>query len=198
MTDNGNGYVEHDFQESLQRSHAAEDLPIWQSIYGKAFFGIVEIVNHRHDREQQRRGIDRSIRLDSGKVIFVDEKIRWRNRKTNRVYEDIALEYVSDRHRDIAGWVCAPILADYIAYAIAPLGICHLLPVLQLQQAWRTHNEEWKKKFICIEAHSRCGNRTWTTLSCCVPPNIVYPAIGSNLHITFEPIDGYERSHHVT
>ena len=52
----------HDFTESLARSHAAEDWPIWETIYRRAFPDFAAMVNHRQDGWHQRQGIDRSIR----------------------------------------------------------------------------------------------------------------------------------------
>lgn len=180
------------FGESLAASHAAEDLPIWNEIYRKAFPGVVGIHNHRQDGDHQRQGIDRSLVLDNGKRLWVDEKVRFRNKITGKVYDDIALEYMSDRKRQTLGWVCKPLLCDYIAYAIAPLGKCYLMPVLQLQQAWGKNSDDWLKKYKTIEAHNEWRGNSWTTLSCCVPPAVIFPEIGKCLRVTFEEYEAQE------
>jgi hypothetical protein len=172
----------HNFQKSLKKSHMAEDLPFWNEIYQKAFPSMVAMINHRQDGEHQRAGIDRSIILANSKQLLIDEKTRFKNEKTGKVYTDIALEYWSDVDRKIPGWVCKPLRADYIAYAIAPLGICYLLPVIQLQEAWKAESEKWIKTGPIIKAE----NEGWTTISVGVNPKILFPVIGRFLRVYFE------------
>lgn len=175
----------HNFTESLARSHNAADWPGWEGIYRKAFPDFAAMIDHRQDGLHQRQGIDRSIVLANSKQLLVDEKVRGRNARTGRVYEDIALEYWSDEARSIPGWVCKPLLADYIAYAILPLGRCYLLPVLQLQAAWKKHKDNWIGQYPRISAQ----NRGWTTISVGVPVRVLFPAIGSCLRVQFEPLE---------
>lgn len=169
----------HDFDESLRRSHAASDLPIWLEIYRQAFHDMVACVDHRADGEHQRAGIDRSITLENSKQILIDEKVRW------KAYSDIALEYWSDRDRKIPGWVCKPLRADFICYAIAPTGKAYLLPVPQLQQAWRVHGEEWIARY---RPAINANNARYVTVSCGVPVGVLFKAIGDCLRIDFTPI----------
>lgn len=175
----------HDFNESLKKSHTAEDLPFWKEIYQKAFPSMVAMINHRQDGEHQRAGIDRSIILSNSKQLLIDEKTRFRNEITSKVYTDIALEYWSDFERKMPGWVCKPLRADYIAYAIAPLGICYLLPVIQLQEAWKIRGECWIKEGPIIKAK----NKGWTTVSVGVEPEVLFPVIGRFLRIKFEEFE---------
>lgn len=174
----------HEFDDSLRRSHAAEDLPFWEECYRNAFGDFAAMVNHRKDGEHQRAGIDRSIILSNAKQYLVDEKVRW------DAYDDIALEYLSNDRSGTPGWVCKPLRADYIAYAVAPKGICYLLPVPQLQQAWRINGDAWKSNGeikrpgfkIC-----RAPNRGYVTLSVAVPVDVLFPAIGAALRVAFTP-----------
>lgn len=169
----------HDFADSLAASHRASDLPIWEEIYRKSFQDFLAMVDHRQDGEHQRAGIDRSVILENSKQILVDEKIRW------KAYPDIALEYVSNDRTGSPGWACKPLRADYIAYAIAPLGMCYLLPVCQLQQAWRRKGELWKQTFFTV----RAPNRTYTTLSVAVPVNELFAEIGRALRVPFSAME---------
>lgn len=175
----------NDFTECLEYSHSGSDLPFWREVYEKAFPGMAAMIDHRQDGEHQRAGIDRSIIMPNSKQILVDEKLRRKNKKTGQVYRDIALEYLSDESRRTPGWVCKPLRADFIAYAIAPIGQCYLLPVIQLQQAWRTHCELWVKTFPTIKAQ----NKSWMTVSVGVPVRDVFAAIGKALRIEFTPYD---------
>jgi hypothetical protein len=175
----------HDFSASLRRSRAYADLPVWEQVYRSAFIGFQQRITHHADGSHQRQGVDCSIILENSKQILVDEKVRFRNEKTGKVYRDIALEFLSDRERRTPGWVCKPLLADYIAYLIAPAGICHFIPVLQLQQAWKRHGEVWRQRFRVIESE----NTSWVTMSCCVPADVLYPAIGACLRVQFSPFE---------
>ena len=179
----------HNFAESLAQSHAAEDYPFWEETYKKAFSNIITMISHRADGEHQRAGIDRSIILANSKQILIDEKVRGRSKKTGIVYKDIALEYWSDIDRQSPGWVCKPLRADYIAYAIAPLGFCYLLPVIQLQQAWNKWGEKWIENYPLIKALNEYNGSKWTTISVGVPVKILFQAIGNCLRIEFTPID---------
>lgn len=175
----------HDFTESLALSHAASDLPIWECVYRQAFLHFQCMVDHRADGEHQRAGIDRSVILSNSKQILVDEKVRWKNAKTGRVYDDIALEFWSDEQRRVPGWVCKPLRADFIAYAIAPLGKAYLLPVPQLQLAWHRSGDVWKAKYREI----RAPNRGYTTVSVGVPVGDLFSQIGGALRIPFTPVE---------
>lgn len=180
---------EHNFVDSLARSHAADTLPFWRECYEKAFPTMAAMVNHREDGDHQRAGIDRSVILHNSKQILIDEKVRDKNRKTGKIYHDIALEFWSDFDRRVPGWVCKPLLADYIAYAIAPLGKCYLLPVPQMQAAWERNKAQWVHAYFIAKAPNRTRNRQWVTYSCCVPPDVLFREIGRCLRVEFEPFD---------
>jgi len=167
----------HDFNESLRSSHSASDLPIWLEIYKQAFPTLESCVDHRQDGEHQRAGIDRSLILSNSKQILIDEKVRWKS------YGDIALEYWSDKARRIPGWVCKPLRADYICYAVAPIGQAYLLPVQQLQQAWTRYAEVWTTAYDDCNAY----NRNYVTVSCPVPIPVLFKAIGECLRVQFTP-----------
>jgi hypothetical protein len=177
----------YDFDECLAESHSAEDLPFWAECYRKAFPTMAAMVNHRKDGEHQRAGIDRSVVLDNGKTLWIDEKFRRRNRRTGKVYDDIALEYVSNDQRNTPGWVCKPLLADYIAYAIGPLGKCYLLPVSQLQSVWNQYGSAWLSESDRYKFATE--NRGYKTLNVVVTPAELFPLIGNCLRVTFEPYD---------
>ncbi len=169
----------HDFADSLAASHRASDLPIWEEIYRKSFPDFLAMVDHRQDGEHQRAGIDRSVILENSKQILIDEKIRW------KPYPDIAVEYLSNDRTGAPGWACKPLRADYIAYAIAPLGMCYLLPVIQLQQAWRRKGDIWKASCFIV----RAPNRGYTTLSAAVPVHELFSEIGRALRVPFAALE---------
>ena len=164
-------------------SHRAADWPGWLDVYRAHFPSMVGLHDHRPDGDHQRNGIDRTVVLANAKIVYIDEKVRGRNKLTGRVYDDIMLEVFSDRDRKALGWVLKPLQADYIAYLIAPLGVCHLLPVLQLQLAWSRYSRSWTEKYKTREAK----NRDWVTVNVPVPVNVLYPAIGGCLRSKFKP-----------
>lgn len=181
----------HNFFESLAASHAAEDLPIWEECYRQAFPDMVAMVNHRQDGEHQRAGIDRSIILANSKQITIDEKVRFKNKRTGRVYDDIALEFLSNEQTGAPGWVCKPLLCDYIAYAIAPLGRCYLMPVVQLQTAWKKHRD-WilsRSGFPIIRARNITPSGFYDTVSVCMKPDDLMRFISSAMQVDFTPHD---------
>lgn len=174
----------NDFDECLAMSHAAEDLPLWREVYEQAFPSMLSMTSLRQDGWWQRAGVDRVLVLPH-KTLRIDEKVRGRNAVTGRIYEDFLLEHTSNDRTCAPGWVCKPLLADYIAYAIAPLGKCWLLPVEQLQAAWRKHGQAWLARFPQVTAR----NANYSTLSTPVPVRVLFPAIGEALRIEFAPCE---------
>lgn len=189
----------HDFAESLAMSHRASDWPGWEPLYRGFFPTMLAMHDHRQDGDHQRAGIDRTIVLQNAKVLYIDEKVRGRNKKTGRVYDDISIEVFSDMERRKEGWVSKPLQADFIAYLIAPLGKCYLLPVLQLQLAWSRYGQDWTAKakrgdrgYFVVSA----ANRGWTTVSVAMPPDELFKRIGGALRATceaWEPIESGQR-----
>jgi hypothetical protein len=188
------------FEQKLRDSHEASDNPVWGNIYANMFPGLQAIVDMRHDGIHQRQGIDRILIMKNGKKITVDEKIR------KQPFDDIALEFTSNDRRQTPGWACNPDIAcDYIAYAIDPLGKGWLLPTLQLQIAWDTYGNNWRKgiwpkgpdgrweegpgtrneRFTATRGHN--GVVLYKTLFCPVPGGVVMTAIGQNLRFKFPP-----------
>lgn len=167
----------HSFDTCVSSSWAASDLPLWGDCY-RQFFGLdCTLVDHRADGPHQRAGIDRSVIMSDSKQILIDEKIRWVD------YGDIALEEWS-KESMIPGWITKPLRCDYIAYAIAPAGKCYLLPVIQLQKAWRKNNEQWKINYDAIRAR----NETYTSISWPIPVDKLMLSIAAVSIATFNPI----------
>ena len=131
--------------------------------------------------------------MPNNKAITVDEKVRVKN-NNGKVYEDIALEFVSVRRHgkdDLPGWCCDPDKdCDYIAYAIAPLGKGWLLPTQRLHLAWERNKQSWLERYGQKKSSTtRDGLKCYDTLFCPVPPNEVMRAIGQTLRFQFDPVD---------
>jgi hypothetical protein len=180
----------HDFKKSLAKSHEASDLPLWDELYKQFFPGFQGSTDLRHDGLHQRQGIDRLVHFHNGvclKTVKIDEKARSfvKNNWYSKPFTfDIAIEFYSDFDRKIPGWINKPLDADYIAYAVLPIGQAVLLPVVQLQKAWASHSTEWLSKFFIAKAQ----NKGYSTHSVCVPLNVVFSAIGANFRANFKPI----------
>jgi hypothetical protein len=172
------------FADCLRRSHAASDWPGWEALYREVFPTFAAMIDHRQDGEHQRAGIDRSIILRNSKQILVDEKVRSVN------YNDILLEVYHEDGRNTPGWVVKQLRADYIAYLIAPIGKCYLLPVIQLQSAWARHGEEWTRD---NQGYKRADNRGYCTCNVPVKVETLFRAMGAGLRVAFEPFDVADR-----
>jgi len=167
----------HDFNDCLALSHSVSDLSLWLDVYRQFFPDMVGFHDHRDDGWHQRQGIDRSIVLANSKQYLIDEKYR------SVDYGDILLEYLSNDKTHAMGWVCKSIQCDFIAYAIGPRGKAYLLPVLQLQAAWRVNEKNWKTKYGTKVAK----NHGYNTLSCPVPFKPLFSAITTAQIATFTP-----------
>lgn len=164
----------HNFNSSLAKSEQFAQWEGWEEIYRKAFpaFDIARYV--AKDGWAQRGGVDRVVFLNSGKQIFVDEKVRYKN------FNDIALEYISDSRRKTPGWVAKDLLCDYIAYVIVPRKRCYLLPFQQLRAAWEANKARWLVEYPIIFAR----NEGYSTVSVCVPIKELYLAMWRSSYIS--------------
>lgn len=179
----------HNFRESLERSHAHSDATWWLEIYRQAFPGLASAVNVRQDGWAQRGGIDRILTLSTGRVIYVDEKVREKD------YGDILLERWSDEAAKSPGWVQKPLACEFIAYAIAPSSTCYLLPVLTLQRAWRLHGLDW----INAYPEKRANNGRYVTISHAIPVSVLMGALADAICVEwrepkYDPQDDFAKS----
>lgn len=156
------------FKDDLLQSELAADLPHWDECYRKAFPSMIWQHHFPNDGGPQRAGVDRVIVLADSRVIRVDDKLRYEN------YNDIALETFSDFDRKILGWISKPMLCDYIGYAILPSRKFFLLPVPQLQAAWKINGESWSQKYP--QKYSQ--NNGYRTAFVPVPPDVLRKALG--------------------
>ena len=177
------GTLTHDFKTDLAFSHDLEGADFWREVYTQFFPGHAAVIRHSEDGDHQRLGVDTSVIMPSSKAFTVDEKIRRAN------FRDIALEEWSDFDRGIPGWIQKRLLCDHILYTILPAGRAYLLPVLQTQEAWRRHGDEWKATREPITAlnRDRKTGRTWESISWGILPEELFPAIGECLRARFKP-----------
>lgn len=147
----------HSFRDSLAKSEQIAAAPWWTEVY-REYFGpeFVEAVQIPEDTLGQRLGIDRTVILSTGRVLRVDEKVRYGS------YGDVLLEFDSGHG---PGWVCKATLTDYVLYVTLGLRRAVFLEVNALQRAWRNHGENWKGMYGVKIAE----NATYASRSVAVP-----------------------------
>jgi hypothetical protein len=163
----------HDFHERLAFSEAAGTEPFWDAVYRKAFPTLVGHMQTTGATASQRAGIDRVIHLANGKTLYVDEK------KRERDYADILLEYVSNDRTGAPGWIEKDLAIDYLAYAFMPSQRCYLFPWLILRRAWIGFGAKWKEQYKPVKAQ----NNTYATWSIPVPILVLRRAVSTAMII---------------
>jgi hypothetical protein len=156
----------HDFNERLQFSLEASCEPFWEAVYNKAFPTMTDLKTI-DDLSKQRLGIDRVVFLENGKEIYIDEK------KREKVYSDILLEYISVDTTGAPGWMEKDLAIDYIAYAFMPTQRVYLFPWDFLKRAWDHYKEKWLADYEHIPGY----NSNYTTWSVAVPISILQKAV---------------------
>lgn len=183
----------HDFDERLRYSHTHSDAPYWEYVYRQAFPDMVTMLDLRHDGWHQRAGRDRAVVLDSGRSIFIDEKVR------SEDYGDIAVEVWSTyplaggapyppHERAAPGWAVKPLDCDFLAYAIEPCRTCYLFPFLGVRAAWSRHGAMWRGKATNKEdgyRWVRAQNRTYATISIAIPLMALQACINDAMTISW-------------
>jgi hypothetical protein len=187
----------HDFGQQLAYSHSRADAPYWPEIYRQAFPDMATCLDLRHDGWHQRAGRDRAIVLTSGRMIYVDEKVRSEN------YDDILIEVWSqyplagDKPYPhlagaVAGWGTKPLDCDFLAYAFERSQVCYLLPFLGIRAAWQKHGAMWRGKAQHQEGGFRwvrALNRTYATISIAVPTKFLQDCVNDALTVCWAAPD---------
>lgn len=151
----------HNFADSLRLSHTHANAPRWELVYRQFFPTFQTMIDIRPDGWAQRGGIDRIVVLAGGKTLLIDEKVR------TAVWDDVLLEYWSNRARKIKGWIAQDLAIHYLAYAFIPSQKCLLLPFDLLRRAWFLNRHNWAnaKKYRQVEAQ----NDGYVTVCAAVP-----------------------------
>lgn len=163
----------HNFAERLHYSQVASDEPFWVKVYQNAFPNLVNQMPCIGDNEAQRKGIDRVLLLANGVTLRIDEK------KREKEYDDVLLEYVSNDKTGAVGWIEKDLSIDYLAYAFMPSKRCFLFDWQTLRRAWVTHKQDWMQSYKRIPAR----NATYTTWSIAIPTKTLMIAIAKSMLI---------------
>lgn len=159
--------VVHNFNERLRYSQQASAESFWNRVYTKAFPDMVNHMPCNGNTLSQRLGIDRVIHLSSGRTLYIDEK------KREKVYSDILLEYISNDSSGTPGWMDKDLQIDYLAYAFMPTKRVYLFDWLMLRRAWLQYKDTWLNKYERIPAK----NEGYTTWSVAVPIPVLHKAV---------------------
>ncbi|MBO7481765.1 MAG: hypothetical protein J6T63_06630 [Bacteroidales bacterium] len=175
------------FQTQLKESYDSKINDLLNNFYKKFFKNVADIRVHdisskdknikKEDRTVQKQGIDKTITLNDGTQIFLEEKSRepqfWENRKT-----DILLEYISIDTQNKPGWVYTS-RADYLAILYKNINIkkseIYIFPFKPIRE-WVKKNNVRFMSFPDIIAH----NVSWNTISKAVPLNVVLDEMLAN------------------
>ena len=157
----------HDFASELAYSEQASEEDFWMKVYAKAFPSLSGQISNPNNNEAQRRGIDRVLLLNNGRVLCIDEK------KRREVWNDILLEYISADTTRSPGWIEKDLAIDYLAYAFMPTQRCYLYDWLMLRRAWLHFGGQWKKEYRHVQAR----NQGYTTHAVAVPIPVLRNAV---------------------
>ena len=158
----------NDFQTDLEYSLESGEDKLFNNFYYRVFPNIKQI-HTVSDEMLQKKGIDKKIEFESGKIVLIDEK------KRHKDYGDILLEEYSNWERKKVGWLGRDKHTDYIVYAVMPSKKVYLLPFLLLQKAWIKNYRRWIKAF----GRKFSNNIYYKTSNVPVPPDILLKAIES-------------------
>lgn len=154
----------NDFDKCYEIAEGGKCEPFWNDVYKKAF---PDMTNHMRGKKEfcksQIMGVDRIIYLENGKTITIDEKIR------TKIYEDIALEYISNDQKNTPGWMEKDLSIDYLAYAFLPSKTAYLFDWRMLKRVWGKYKEIWKEKYFIAKAK----NESYITYSVCIPIDLL-------------------------
>ena len=170
------------FQNQLNDSYDKELNDMMNAFYKKFFTNVENIRVHdiksgdketkTEDKKKQKQGVDKTLQMNDGSTILVEEKFRepkyWPNRLT-----DILLEYISIDTKDIPGWVYTS-KSDYLVVLYKnPLEIneseVYVFPFKAIRKWVKTHNDEFMK---CKDIVAT--NTNWRTISKEVPLEMIW------------------------
>lgn len=154
----------NNFRAQLQETKDA-DPRVRQII--QRFFPSATTIQICEDLELQAKGVDHIVTLSSGKILFIEEKIRTTS------WQDVLLETVSVDATGAPGWIVKEgMLTDYLLYIFTGTR-AYLYPWELLKIAWARNGEAWLKRYGTVKA----VNKSYTTLSVPVPLTVLSKAI---------------------
>ena len=160
----------NEFYSDLKYSLDARDLEGLDKFYFRVFPHLksIELVE---DLEEQKKGIDKKLHLENGKILLIDEK------KRRKDYGDILLEEYSNYENKKVGWLGRDKYTYYIVYVIQESMTIYLLPFLLLQLAWIHNYKSWLERF----GRKFADNKYYKTSNIPVPTDVLLEAIKNEI-----------------
>ena len=160
----------YNFVDNLDKTKLYSKDPIWEKIYMEYFPTMVNMTNYNQQLVQhQYQCSDRSLDLDNGQRITIEEKTRFKSNE-----DDFLLEYevLPKKGSPTPGWIEKPLQCDYLVIHEADVRKTYLFPFRFLQLAWFKNKSEWisKYKTVCIRNDFNC---------CPVPKHVLFTALYS-------------------
>jgi hypothetical protein len=177
------------FAVDLEYSESQVLFDYWSEIYTKAFGE--HTATAITGPNSQRDGLDRVIVLPNQRQILIDEKAIRKHHTIEHegeMQDRLWIEEYSVYEKKVLGWGLKPLRADYIAYGFPTARRCHLLPVIQLQAAFKTHGRDWfNRGWRALTALGM--NDGYRTSGYKVPMNVLRKAIGEAMTIQLETLN---------
>lgn len=170
----------HDFRQKLAWGESKVDEPFWDTAYRSFFPSLVNHMPVTGNHASQRMGVDRIIYLSNDRVLRVEEK------KREKAYSDIALEFIHTKsyswmsQKVAEGWIERNLVIDYMAYAFIETKTVYIFDWLLLRRAWVANNMAWKQRYRIATAK----NISYYSHSVCVPISVLQNALNGSSKLT--------------
>ncbi len=157
------------FGEDLEFSKdpsLAEIMDTYYREFFSAYGGVIE-VEHVEDIQEQRKGYDKVVKLETDQFFRIEEKFDRKIAKTGNFF----IETWSDLNKK-KGWIYTS-RSDYIAYHNVGLGITYMLPTPTLRRAWKENEAVWRDSYREVFV----PNDGWTSMGLLVPIQVLREAM---------------------
>ncbi len=152
----------HDYNQDIKKS---ERNAIPDSFYQSLFGAGIEIRTIPRNHKLQTKGrIDKLIKLPCGKIITIEEKVRFKQ------YPDLLIEEYSSEEKKTDGWINKPTLAEYLVYYFKNTGAALIYKMPDLQNEWKERQDELK----ALGTERRAFNTNYTTLNWSIPLDAIH------------------------
>lgn len=152
-----------DFTADLAIERQNADAPIWGKVYTQLYPNTLVNYERCNHPEAQKLGIDRILTLEDTTQITVEEKIRYKD------YNDVALEFWSNKEEKTPGWCLKDLKCDYVLYLFWNSQKYCYMPFTPLRKIFEKSLDIWKTRFKVINTINKGNITNYTTVSVCVP-----------------------------
>jgi len=178
----------HDFKEKMEESHK-QDTKIQEFL--KNYFINCESVTISRKLSEERKGIDFSVHLKTGKRIKID--LKHREKGASKYWQngpEIALEIWSikpnsyyyytneEPERQQIGWSLDDSKeTDFILYTFDDIEEKYMISFELLKNALKKNGKSWIKNYKYVEQTTHSGMNTWKSSVLFLPVKVLLSAI---------------------